>query len=65
MRRELSAVGSRKISLDRLTGNDAYLAIFTPPPVATLTQPEAMVACRNRRLPMRAKATATPSGGKI
>jgi predicted methyltransferase len=46
LRCELAAVGYREISLDRLTGSDAYLAIFAPPPVAGRTRPEAMVACK-------------------
>ena len=46
MRCELAAVGYREISLDRLTGSDAYLAIFAPPSVASRTRPEAMVACK-------------------
>jgi predicted methyltransferase len=46
LRCELAAVGYREISLDRLTGSDAYLAIFTPPSVASRTRPEAMVACK-------------------
>jgi SAM-dependent methyltransferase len=45
---ELGVVGYRKISLDRLAGSDAYLAIFSPPPVASRTRPEAMVACKAR-----------------
>ncbi len=43
---ELAAVGYREISLDRLTGSDAYLAIFAPPSVASRTRPEAVVACK-------------------
>src|SRR6516164_9770781 len=43
---ELAAVGYREISLDRLSGSDAYLAIFVPPSVASRTRPEAMVACK-------------------
>jgi SAM-dependent methyltransferase len=46
LRCELAAVGYREISLDRLTGSDAYLAIFAPPSVASRTRPEAMVACK-------------------
>jgi hypothetical protein len=46
LRCELEAVGYREISLDRLTGSDAYLAIFAPPSVASRTRPEAMVACK-------------------
>jgi hypothetical protein len=48
LRRELTAVGYRKISLNRLTGSDAYLAIFAPPSVTSRRRPEAMVACRAR-----------------
>jgi hypothetical protein len=43
---ELAAVGYRRISLDRLMGSNAYLAIFAPPSVASRTRPEAMVACK-------------------
>jgi len=46
LRCELAAVGYREISLDRLTGSDAYLAIFAPPTVTSRTSPEAMVACK-------------------
>jgi len=46
LRCELAVVGYREISLDRLTGSDAYLAIFAPPSVASRTLPEAMVACK-------------------
>jgi SAM-dependent methyltransferase len=46
LRCELAAVGYREIGLDRLTGSDAYLAIFAPPSVASRTRPEAMVACK-------------------
>ena len=46
LRCELAAAGYREISLDRLMGSDAYLAIFAPPTVATRTQPETMVACK-------------------
>ena len=31
LRCELAAVGYREISLERLTGSDAYLAVFAPP----------------------------------
>ena len=48
LRCELAAVGYREISLNQLTGSDAYLAIFTPPSVASRTRPEAMVACKAR-----------------
>ena len=46
LRCELAAVGYREVSLDRLTGSDAYLAIFAPPSVASRTRPEDMVTCR-------------------
>jgi SAM-dependent methyltransferase len=46
LRCELAVVGYREISLDRLTGSNAYLAIFAPPSVASRTRPEAMVACK-------------------
>jgi predicted methyltransferase len=46
LRCELAAVGYREISLDGLTGSDAYLAIFAPPSVASRTRPEAMLACK-------------------
>jgi SAM-dependent methyltransferase len=46
LRCELSVVGYREISFDRLAGSDAYLAIFAPPSVASRTRPEAMVACK-------------------
>jgi predicted methyltransferase len=46
LRCELAAVGYREISIDRLTGSQAYLAIFAPPSIANRTRPEAMVACR-------------------
>ncbi|HEY7245027.1 MAG TPA: methyltransferase domain-containing protein [Xanthobacteraceae bacterium] len=46
LRCELAAVGYREISFDRLTGSDAYLAIFAPPSVASRTRPEAIVACQ-------------------
>jgi ubiquinone/menaquinone biosynthesis C-methylase UbiE len=46
LRCELAAVGYREISLDRLTGSDAYLAIFAPPSVASRTRPETIVACK-------------------
>jgi hypothetical protein len=42
---ELAAVGYREISFDRLSGSDAYLAIFAPPSVASRTRPEAIIAC--------------------
>jgi SAM-dependent methyltransferase len=46
LRCELAAVGYRQISVDRLAGSDAYLAVFTPPSVADRTPPQAMVACK-------------------
>jgi hypothetical protein len=46
LRCELAAIGYREISLDRLTGSDAYVANFAPPSVASRTRPEAMVACK-------------------
>jgi SAM-dependent methyltransferase len=46
LRCELAAVGYREVSLDRLTGSDAYLAIFAPPSVASRTRRETMAACK-------------------
>ena len=46
LRCELAVVGYHEISLDRLTGSNAYLAIFAPPTVASRTRPEDMVACK-------------------
>jgi len=46
LRCELAVVGYHQISLDRLTGSDAYLAIFAPPTVESRARPEAMVACK-------------------
>jgi predicted methyltransferase len=46
LRCELAAVGYREISLDRLNGSNAYLAIFAPPSVASRTRPEAIAACK-------------------
>lgn len=46
LRCELAALGYREISLDRLTGSDAYLAIFAPPSVASRTRPEAIIPCK-------------------
>jgi len=43
---QVSCAVIRVISLDRLTGSDAYLAIFAPPSVTSRTRPEAMVACK-------------------
>jgi SAM-dependent methyltransferase len=48
LRCELAAVGYREISFNRLTGSDAYVAIFAPPSVASRTRPEAIVACKMR-----------------
>jgi SAM-dependent methyltransferase len=47
LRCELAAVGYREISLDRLDGSKAYLAIFAPPSVASRTRPEAIAACKS------------------
>jgi len=46
LRCELEVVGYHEIGLNRLTGSNAYLAIFAPPTVTSRTRPEAMVACR-------------------
>jgi hypothetical protein len=46
LRCELAAVGYRENSLVRLSGSNAYLAIFAPPSVASRTRPEAIVACK-------------------
>ena len=48
LRCELAAVGYREISFNRLTGSEAYLAIFAPPSVANRPRPDAMVACKAR-----------------
>jgi SAM-dependent methyltransferase len=48
LRCELAAVGYREISFERLTGSDAYLAIFAPPSAASRTRPDAIVACKRR-----------------
>lgn len=48
LRCELQAVGYREISFDRLTGSDAYLAIFAPPSVASRPRPDNIVACKAR-----------------
>jgi SAM-dependent methyltransferase len=48
LRCELAAVGYREISFERLTGSDAYLAIFASPPVASRTRPKAIVTCKAR-----------------
>jgi hypothetical protein len=39
-------VGYRQISVDRLAGSGAYLAVFAAPTVAERTPPQAMVACK-------------------
>ena len=46
LRCEFAVVGYREISLDRLTGSDAYLALFEPPTIASRTRPETMVTCK-------------------
>src|SRR6476660_1683301 len=46
LRCELAAVGYREISFDRLSGSDTYLAIFTPPSVASRTRPDEIAACK-------------------
>jgi hypothetical protein len=46
LRCELQAVGYRELSFDRLTGSDAYLAIFAPPSVAGRPRPDTIVACK-------------------
>jgi SAM-dependent methyltransferase len=46
LRCELAAAGYREISLDRLEGSDAYLAIFAPPSVDGRPRPNAMVGCK-------------------
>jgi hypothetical protein len=43
LRCELQPLGYREISLDRLEGSNAYLAIFAPRSVASRMWPEAMV----------------------
>jgi ubiquinone/menaquinone biosynthesis C-methylase UbiE len=48
LRCELQAVGYREMSFDRLTGSDAYLALFAPPSVASRPRPETIVACKAR-----------------
>jgi SAM-dependent methyltransferase len=48
LRCELAAVGYREISFDRLTGSNAYLAIFMPPSVSSRTRPETIVACKSQ-----------------
>jgi SAM-dependent methyltransferase len=46
LRCEFTAVGYREISLDRLTGSEAYLAIFEPPTIASRIRPETIVTCK-------------------
>jgi predicted methyltransferase len=46
LRCELASIGYREVSFDRLNGSEAYLAIFTPPSVASRTRPQEMVTCR-------------------
>ncbi len=46
LRCELAALGYREIGIDRLTGSDAYLAVFAPPSVTSRTRPQALVACK-------------------
>ena len=46
LRCELTAVGYRESSFDRLIGSDAYLAIFAPPSIASRTRPEAIAVCK-------------------
>jgi SAM-dependent methyltransferase len=48
LRCETAAVAYREIGFHRLTGSDAYLAIFAPPSVTSRTRPEAIVACKAR-----------------
>jgi SAM-dependent methyltransferase len=48
LRCELAAVGYREISFERLTGSDAYIAIFAPPSVASRTRPKEIVTCKAR-----------------
>jgi ubiquinone/menaquinone biosynthesis C-methylase UbiE len=47
LRCELAAIGYREISLDRLDGSNAYLAIFALPYVASRVPPEAIVPCKS------------------
>jgi SAM-dependent methyltransferase len=46
LRCELAAVGYREISIDRLDGSNAYLAIFAPPSMTSRPPPQAIVACK-------------------
>jgi SAM-dependent methyltransferase len=45
LRCELAAVGYREIAFHRLTGSDAYLAIFAPPSDESRPRPDGIVAC--------------------
>jgi SAM-dependent methyltransferase len=47
LRCELTAVGYHEITLDRLDGSNAYLAIFAAPAAASRTRPEGIVACKS------------------
>ena len=47
LRCELAAIGYREISLNRLNGSNAYLAVFAPPSVASRTRPETIAACKS------------------
>ena len=46
LRCELAAVGYREIGFHPLTGSNAYLAIFTPPPDGSRTRPDAIRVCK-------------------
>jgi len=46
LRCELHAVGYRELNFNRLTGSDAYIAIFAPPSVAGRPRPGTIVACK-------------------
>jgi predicted methyltransferase len=45
LRCELAAVGYREIGFHPLSGSDAYLAIFAPPPEDSRPRPDAITAC--------------------
>jgi len=45
LRCELAAVGYRQIGFHPLSGSDAYLAIFAPPPDDSRPRPNAITAC--------------------
>jgi predicted methyltransferase len=47
LRCEFAAIGYREISLNRLNGSNAYLAIFTPPSIASRTRPEVVAPCKS------------------